>query len=123
MRNWSFVVPQQIWRLSVIGFAYAIALPVLAHAHGGMEPNEVGPPIVTSGLVGFACYWLVMLWPSSKRKTTEDRTSIQEQPPPRTVQQSHKNSARVKRAPHLRKIEGSGQIDSDQTSRRRVNNG
>jgi hypothetical protein len=41
----------------------------IAHAHGGMAgPDEIGPPLLTSAALGFACYWLVILWPSSKRK-------------------------------------------------------
>lgn len=40
-----------------------------AHAHGGMaSPSELGPPLLTSGAIGLACYWLVMLWPSATAK-------------------------------------------------------
>jgi hypothetical protein len=58
--------------------AIAIGVPMgilstasFALAHGGMaEPNELGPPLLTSAALGFACYWLVILWPSSKRKNS-----------------------------------------------------
>ncbi len=41
---------------------------MLAHAHGGLAgPNEVGPPIMTSIALAFVCYWVVILWPASKR--------------------------------------------------------
>src|SRR5258705_13845732 len=46
-----------------------LATASAAHAHGGMAgPSEIGPPLLTSGALGFACYWLVMLWPSAKKK-------------------------------------------------------
>jgi hypothetical protein len=49
--------------LSILGAAS------IAHAHGGMAgPDEIGPPLLTSAALGFACYWLVILWPSSKPK-------------------------------------------------------
>src|SRR5260221_10962855 len=45
-----------------------LASPILARAHGGLAgPNEVGPPIMTSVALAFVCYWVVILWPSSKR--------------------------------------------------------
>jgi hypothetical protein len=46
-----------------------LATASLAHAHGGMAaPNEVGPPILTAVALGLVCYWLVVLWPSSRSK-------------------------------------------------------
>ena len=41
--------------------ACILVLPALAHAHGGMGPDEIGPPIGTAGLIGFVSYWVVML--------------------------------------------------------------
>jgi hypothetical protein len=109
--------------LRVAMFAYLILVPTLALAHGGMGPDEIGPPIVTSGLIGFACYWLVMLWPSSRKGNIVAGSGTQSQIAPQTRKRSRKNSAQRRRIPRLRKIEGSGQFDNDQTSRRRVNNG
>jgi hypothetical protein len=43
-----------------------------AHAHGGIAgPDELGPPVITSALLGIACYWIVMLWPSRKPPKTQ----------------------------------------------------
>jgi hypothetical protein len=42
-----------------------------AHAHGGIAgPDDLGPPVITSAVLGLAGYWLMMLWPS------RDRTSV-----------------------------------------------
>jgi hypothetical protein len=61
-------------RGSLIRTTIAVALGMfasasIAHAHGGMAgPDEIGPPLFTSVALGFVCYWLVILWPSSKSK-------------------------------------------------------
>jgi hypothetical protein len=48
---------------------WLVGTPAIAHAHGGMAaPDELGPPLFTSVALGFVCYWVVILWPSSKRK-------------------------------------------------------
>ncbi len=68
--NRPFAVPRRVWCISTAVLACLMAAPALAHAHGGMAgPAELGPPIFTSGLLGFVCYWLVMLWPSAKKKS------------------------------------------------------
>lgn len=42
-----------------------------AHAHGGIAgPDDLGPPVITSAVLGLAGYWLMMLWP------WRDRTSV-----------------------------------------------
>ena len=44
-----------------------------AYAHGGMAgPDELGPPLFTSAALAFVCYWVVILWPSSKREGSDD---------------------------------------------------
>jgi hypothetical protein len=108
--------------LSVVVLAFLILVPTLAHAHGGMGPDEIGPPIMTSGLIGFACYWLVMLWPSTKKKD-DFGVSGHNLSTLRTERRPKKHSARVKRVPRLRKIEGSAQFDRDQPTRRKVSDG
>lgn len=46
----------------------AIAAPA-ARAHGGMAgPDELGPPVIISTVLGIACYWLVVLWPSRRNR-------------------------------------------------------
>lgn len=107
-------------RMAVL--ASSLLVPTLVHAHGGMGPDEIGPPIMTSGLVGFACYWLVMLWPSVKKKddfgvSGYNLSTFQAERRPK------KRSARVKRIPRLRKIEGSAQLDRTQPTRREVSDG
>ena len=47
-------------------------LATSAHAHGGIAgPDELGPPVITSALLGIACYWIVMLWPARKPPKTQ----------------------------------------------------
>ena len=113
------------WRLSLAGLACLMVAPALAHAHGGMAgPEELGPPIVTSGLLGFVCYWLVMLWPAAKKKgNPEVGSGRQNKYAPRTQGRSHKHAAHVKQVPRLRKIERSGQFGSDQHSGRKAIDG
>ena len=45
-----------------------------ADAHGGMAgPDELGPPVFTSAVLGIGGYWLVMLWPSRRRPTVNKK--------------------------------------------------
>jgi hypothetical protein len=111
MKNHPFAVSRRGWHVMAV-FACVIAVPVLAHAHG-MGGEEVGPPIVTSGLLGFVSYWLVMLWPSAKKKGN----------PEVGFNGQNKGAPRVKRKPRLRKIEGSGQIDSSVNPGRKATHG
>ncbi|HJY84125.1 MAG TPA: hypothetical protein VKK81_23945 [Candidatus Binatia bacterium] len=123
-----FAAPRQVWRISMAVLACLIASASLAHAHGGMAgPEELGPPIVTSGLLGFVCYWLVMLWPSVKKKggtevgpSTQRGSSTPNRHATRTRKPSHQYPARVKRVSRLRKIERSGQVGSNVNSGRRA---
>lgn len=109
------------WGLRLVLLGVMLVLPVVAHAHGGMGPDEVGPPLVTSGLLGFASYWVVMLWPWARRNTDQDlgtRASTASRP------EGPKRSGRSKRLPpRLRKIEGTGQFRSEPTARRRASDG
>lgn len=61
---------RSLMRPGTIGILlWLMAAPAIAHAHGGMAgPDEIGPPLLTSVALGFICYWLVILWPSSRRK-------------------------------------------------------
>jgi hypothetical protein len=39
-----------------------------AYAHGGIAgPDELGPPVITSAVLGIGGYWLMMMWPSRSR--------------------------------------------------------
>jgi hypothetical protein len=108
---------------SLAGFVCLMSIPTLALAHGGMGPDEIGPPIMTSGLIGFVSYWVVMLWPSKKKADQAVGVNGQDLYAPRTGRRPKKRSARVKRVPRLHKIEGSGQFDSAQHPRRKANDG
>jgi hypothetical protein len=104
--------------------AFLLMAPALALAHGGMGPEEIGPPVMTSGLLGFVGYWVVMLWPSAKKKDEQEvGASGQNFYPHQTDSRSAKRSARVKRRPRLRKIEGTGRFGSDQNTRRKASDG
>jgi hypothetical protein len=116
-------VSRQAWRVSLVVVGGIIAVPALVFAHGGMGPNEIAPPVVTSGLIGFACYWLVMLWPSSRKGTTEVRSGTQNKPVTQTRGRSSQHATHVKRKPRLRKIEGSGRFGGDQNTRRKASDG
>ena len=124
-RNRPFALPRRVWRSSLAVLACLMAAPALAQAHGGMAgPAELGPPIFTSGLLGFLCYWLVMLWPSAKKKSdTAVGSGTQNKSATRTHRRSRQNSARVKRVPRLRKIERSGQVGSSVNSGRKTIDG
>lgn len=51
-----------------------VATASIAHAHGGMAgPDELGPPLLTSAALAFVCYWVVILWPTSKRKGSDNK--------------------------------------------------
>jgi hypothetical protein len=124
IRTRPFVAFQPLWGISLVVFAWVLVAPVLVFAHGGMGPDEIGPPIVTSSLLGFVGYWAVMLWPTRKR---EDNSGLQSGGQggyaQRTERRTPRRTSRVKRAPRLRKIEGGGQMDNDQNPRRRASDG
>jgi hypothetical protein len=119
-----FVASQPLWRISLVVFAWVLVAPVLVFAHGGMGPDEIGPPIMTSSLLGFVGYWAVMLWPTRKKKDDAGLHSDgQGGFAQRTARRAPRRTSRVKRAPRLRKIEGGSQIDNDQNPRRRASDG
>jgi hypothetical protein len=125
MKNRPFAVPRRVWRISMAVLACLMASASLAHAHG-MGGEELGPPIFTSGLLGFVCYWLVMLWPSSKKGNMEigpgaqTGSSTPNRHATRTRRHVRQNSTRVKQVPRLRKIERRGQVGSNVNLGRRA---
>jgi hypothetical protein len=80
-----------------------------ASAHGGMAgPDELGPPLFTSAALAFVCYWAVILWPSSRRKNSNDAPDGRRRPAgedQRRVTRS-RNTATPSQNPKLRKVEG-----------------
>jgi hypothetical protein len=112
------------WRASVAVLAYVLIAPALALAHGGMGPEEIGPPIASAGLLGFVSYWVVMWWPSTSKKTELDtKARKQNSSLPQPHRRAPKHGARVKRVRHLRKVEMGGQLPSDQPARRKASDG
>lgn len=114
---------QRRWGSNAAILAFLVMLPTVALAHGGMGPDEVGPPIMTAGAIGFVSYWLVMLfWPAAKEDDSAIGTNGRNVSP--TARPPRKRSARVKQIPRLRKIAGgTGQFDSDQQIRRKASDG
>lgn len=94
----------------------ALGLPGLAHAHG-VNAAEMAPPILTAGILGFVCYWLVMLWPESKRADAAARYSTLGS----AAQPFH--GVRIKRKPRLRVIVSSHHAPEVQTETRRAADG
>ncbi|MGE0826375.1 MAG: hypothetical protein AB7G75_32660 [Candidatus Binatia bacterium] len=118
-----FAIPRRGSGITTIVLAALLVMPALALAHGGMGPDEIGPPIVTSGLLGFVGYWVVMFWPTIKKKDEQDEVDKQNRYAPQSVRRPHGRSANVKRIPRLRKIEGTGQFRSDENVRRKASDG
>lgn len=116
-------IPSRIVRIGMATIASMLASASAAHAHGGMAgPGELGPPLLTSGALGFACYWLVMLWPSAKnRRTTPDRSGAKNGGSERSnVQANGRKSARAKQTPHLKMVDSTMRIEAEPSSRRNV---
>jgi hypothetical protein len=45
-----------------------------AYAHGGIAgPDELGPPVITSAVLGVGGYWLMLLWPSRGRPAVNNK--------------------------------------------------
>lgn len=101
-----------------------MALPTLAHAHGAMGPDELGPPLGTAGLLGFVSYWLVMLWPTTKKKAQKLAASNNGDPTVAAASRPRRRKTpRGKRLPHLRKVEAGGQFSNEQPERRKASDG
>ena len=84
-----------LFAIRLASAACVLGLPGLASAHG-VNAAEMAPPIITSGILGFACYWLVILWPASKRVASRsDRFA---------AQAVASEPIRIKRKPRLRVI-------------------
>jgi hypothetical protein len=52
-------------RTGIIAALWVVIAASAASAHGGIAgPDELGPPVIISTVLGIACYWIVVLWPS-----------------------------------------------------------
>jgi hypothetical protein len=110
-------------RIGVAALASMLASASAAHAHGGMAgPGELGPPLLTSGALGFACYWLVILWPSGKNRriTPHDSGPKNGSSGRSSAQSSGRKSTRTKQTPHLKMVDNTMGADAGQSSRRNV---
>jgi hypothetical protein len=113
-------IPWHSVRIGVATLASILTLASAAHAHGGMAgPSELGPPLLTSGALGFACYWLVMLWPSAKnrRKTPNDPDPKNGSRARSNVQSNGRKSARAKQTPHLKMVDSTTHVEAGPRSR------
>lgn len=116
-------IPRRTVRIGVATLISMLASASAAHAHGGMAgPSELGPPLLTSGALGFACYWLVILWPSAKnRRTTPDGSGTKTGSSARLDDPSRsQRSARAKKTPHLKMVETKTHLEAEPSSRRNV---
>jgi hypothetical protein len=114
---------RQTWLMRVTMLTALLVLPALAHAHGGMGPDEVGPPIGTASLLGFVSYWVVMLWPSARKRAGAQVGPNGQNTSETEVRPRRKRNPRVKRIAHLRKVETGRQFSSDEPARRKASDG
>lgn len=116
---------RQTWLIRVTTLVCMVALPALAHAHGAMGPDELGPPLGTAGLLGFVSYWVVMLWPATKKKAQKLARANNNGSPASeaSARPRRRKTPRGKRIPHLRKIAAGAQFASDQPERRKPSDG
>jgi hypothetical protein len=55
-------------RAVMIALLWTSVFAARAYAHGGIAgPDELGPPVITSAVLGIGGYWLMMIWPSRHR--------------------------------------------------------
>jgi len=59
------ITGNRLYKGGALATAVWIALSATTvHAHGGFAgPDELGPPVIISTVLGIACYWIVVLWP------------------------------------------------------------
>jgi len=63
-------------RGAIIAGAWLMLWCPAAYAHGGIAgPDELGPPVITSAILGIACYWAVMLWPSRRNGSRNEKSA------------------------------------------------
>jgi hypothetical protein len=62
------------FRAVIVALLWSGLFAVRAYAHGGMAgPDELGPPVLTSAVLGIGGYWLMLLWPSRRRSVVTDK--------------------------------------------------
>lgn len=88
-----FRVLRQLASVGMAAFGGLLVLPSLVYAHG-MGLDEMAPPVTTAIVVGLSCYWLIVLWPASKKKQL-----------PALGMNVADDTIRIKQKPQLRVIE------------------
>jgi len=64
----------RLGRSGIIAAVWVMLAASAAHAHGGLAgPDELGPPVIISTLLGIGCYWLMVLWPSRRRSVVNKK--------------------------------------------------
>jgi hypothetical protein len=62
-------IRSRLGRSATIAALWIITTASIVHAHGGIAgPDELGPPVIISTLLGIGCYWTVVLWPSRRNR-------------------------------------------------------
>jgi hypothetical protein len=61
-------------RAIIVALLWSGLFAAQAHAHGGIAgPDELGPPVITSAVLGLGGYWLMQLWPSRRRPALNNK--------------------------------------------------
>jgi hypothetical protein len=61
-------------RIAAVALLWLGLTSTVAHAHGGIAgPDELGPPVITSVILGIACYYIVIFWPQRRRRDVKPR--------------------------------------------------
>ncbi len=109
MRGHGQHLRSRIGRTAIGAFVWILGAAPIAHAHGGMAgPDEIGPPLLTSAALGFACYWLVILWPSSKRKDNAPPSSKRSKRNRRSRRSAARKSGEAEHLAPVTKVAGRG---------------
>ena len=62
------------FRAVTVALLWTAIFATCAHAHGGIAgPDELGPPVITSAVLGIGGYWLMLLWPSRRRSVVSNK--------------------------------------------------
>jgi len=63
-----------IFRTVLVALLWVGLFAARAYAHGGIAgPDDLGPPIITSAVLGIGGYWLMLMWPSRRRPAVNDK--------------------------------------------------
>ena len=109
----SYVMSRHVVTVRLMTLVLLLASPALAHAHGAMSGDELGPPLLTAALLGFVSYWVVMLWPSSHKNQTPRSGSNR--------QNEHRAaSRRPGKAGSAKRLTVSGRVGPTPVARRRA---